>query len=331
MDKKGNEFYNENWFMWIMLIFVAPVGIFLLWRNKKYENYIKIIVTVIFVSIMLFSLLGISEVNSENEINAVDPVNEISESTENNIAEDVSNDVEEVREIEDVNYVALWNDYEKKDSDKYVRFSGRIDSISNNSISIKDGLEGITGNLYISFADIKQIEELKYGDYVTIVGETGTKLMGQLHIENAVVEEKGDSSKEQVAKYEQNTNELIAKQEQESKEQAIEDKKSYIKKAKSISYNDLIREPYKYKGEIITVKVEIAQVMPEGILTEEAYRGYQEDNEWYLSYKIPENTPRILEGDVVTIYGEFDELTTIKRTLTGAKDNVPRIKVKYYE
>lgn len=38
-------FYTKNWFILIMLFFFAPLGIFLLWRRKKWSKALKIILT----------------------------------------------------------------------------------------------------------------------------------------------------------------------------------------------------------------------------------------------------------------------------------------------
>ena len=50
----GNEkaentlpFYTKNWFVLIMLFFFAPLGIFLLWRRKKWSKAVKIILTAV--------------------------------------------------------------------------------------------------------------------------------------------------------------------------------------------------------------------------------------------------------------------------------------------
>ncbi len=42
-------FYKTNWFLWLMLILVPPVGIVLLWVNKKFQQPLRITLTVIFI------------------------------------------------------------------------------------------------------------------------------------------------------------------------------------------------------------------------------------------------------------------------------------------
>ena len=61
------KFYQQQWFMWIMLVFFAPVGIFLMWKfNDKMKKNIKIILTVIF-SIFFIIVISSSSSNDVNE------------------------------------------------------------------------------------------------------------------------------------------------------------------------------------------------------------------------------------------------------------------------
>lgn len=53
MDKQ--KFYEKDWFIWITLIFVAPLGIFLMWQQDKYKKETRIALTVIFT--ILFAIV----------------------------------------------------------------------------------------------------------------------------------------------------------------------------------------------------------------------------------------------------------------------------------
>ncbi|MDR3595076.1 hypothetical protein [Clostridium sp.] len=44
----NQKFHEKDWFLWVCLIFFAPVGIFLLWKNKRYSKNATIILTVVF-------------------------------------------------------------------------------------------------------------------------------------------------------------------------------------------------------------------------------------------------------------------------------------------
>lgn len=57
------KFYNKVWFMWVMLIVFAPVGIYLLWRSK-YSKLAKIIITSVFG---LFFILAVFSENDDKD------------------------------------------------------------------------------------------------------------------------------------------------------------------------------------------------------------------------------------------------------------------------
>lgn len=53
------KFYEQQWFMWVMLVFFAPVGIFLMWKfNTKLQKKTKIILTVVFAIFFLAVAAG---------------------------------------------------------------------------------------------------------------------------------------------------------------------------------------------------------------------------------------------------------------------------------
>lgn len=39
------KFYQQNWFIWIMLFVFFPVGLFLLWQHSDYTSKTKWIIT----------------------------------------------------------------------------------------------------------------------------------------------------------------------------------------------------------------------------------------------------------------------------------------------
>lgn len=63
--QKDNQpkFYEQQWFMWVMLVFFAPVGIFLMWKfNTTLQKKTKIILTVVFaIFFLVVAVSGDSE------------------------------------------------------------------------------------------------------------------------------------------------------------------------------------------------------------------------------------------------------------------------------
>ncbi len=57
-DEKS-KFYAKKWFMWVMLILFAPVGIFLMWKfHPEMKKNTKIILTIVFAILFLIIAIG---------------------------------------------------------------------------------------------------------------------------------------------------------------------------------------------------------------------------------------------------------------------------------
>jgi len=65
-NKTDKPFHKKEWFMWLMLILIAPIGLILLWRNKKYITKTKWILTGVFT--VWFIIMGIAAQPTEEEI-----------------------------------------------------------------------------------------------------------------------------------------------------------------------------------------------------------------------------------------------------------------------
>lgn len=64
--KSKKKFYNTNWFMWITLIFVAPVGIFIMYRNKRFNKQTRKVLSIVF-SIFWISMLIWTNISEKKE------------------------------------------------------------------------------------------------------------------------------------------------------------------------------------------------------------------------------------------------------------------------
>lgn len=62
------KFYTQIWFMWVMLIFFAPLGIFFMWKfHPEMKKNTKIILTVVFAIFFLFVLVSSNNEETSNE------------------------------------------------------------------------------------------------------------------------------------------------------------------------------------------------------------------------------------------------------------------------
>lgn len=112
----------------------------------------------------------------------------------------------------------------------------------------------------------------------------------------------------------------------------------YKAECQTIDYKELCRYPEKYEGTKITIKVKVSQIIDTNFSgTEKAWRtytdnsgyGFYADDEYYMLDKRGSDAVKILDDDIITVYGEFTGLEKITRALTSTTDELPRIEVKY--
>lgn len=126
-------------------------------------------------------------------------------------------------------------------------------------------------------------------------------------------------------------------------EQPKETKEEYIASCQEIDYKTLARSPEEYTGKRIKVKIEVSQVLSSGFLKSGGYRGYEDyefnvmedgstfmEKEWFIEHD-PNTEPRVLENDVIVVYGEYAGVKELERVLTNTKEYVPVLTGKYIE
>lgn len=118
-------------------------------------------------------------------------------------------------------------------------------------------------------------------------------------------------------------------------------KKEYINSCKTITFDKLGRNPNKYKGEKFKITGEVIQVQ-EGWgdsvdlrinMTKTTYE-YIDEVTWsdtiYATVEIGENEDKILENDIITIYGECEGDYTYE-SIMGSNVTLPKINVEYFK
>lgn len=112
----------------------------------------------------------------------------------------------------------------------------------------------------------------------------------------------------------------------------------YKAECQQMDYKELCRYPDKYKGTKIAVKVKVSQIIDANFSgSEKAWRtytdnsgyGFYADDEYYMLDKRGGDSVKILNDDIIVVYGEFTGLEKITRALTSTTDELPRIEVKY--
>lgn len=60
------KFYEKTWFMWVTLFVFAPVGIFLMWKYKRFSDTVRKILTGVFGLIFLITFFSNGQSSTEN-------------------------------------------------------------------------------------------------------------------------------------------------------------------------------------------------------------------------------------------------------------------------
>lgn len=123
-----------------------------------------------------------------------------------------------------------------------------------------------------------------------------------------------------------------------TKEELEKEKKDFINKCKSYKFKDLMRNPKDYKNKEIKLKGKIEQTLDGGFLDDTKYYRvlvdvdkdgyYLENEEYYIADKRVEKEPKLLDDDVIELFGTFEGTEKLTRVL-GNSDEIPKIEMKY--
>ena len=112
--------------------------------------------------------------------------------------------------------------------------------------------------------------------------------------------------------------------------------KQYKEKCESISYSDLARKPEEYDGNKIKIYGQIIQVLETDgenevnfrVATKDSGFGSYYDDVFLVVYTYKDNEPRLLEDDMVTMWGMYGGTYTYESTL-GSNITVPLLYAEY--
>lgn len=120
-----------------------------------------------------------------------------------------------------------------------------------------------------------------------------------------------------------------------------EDRSTYTAKCKTINYKSLARKPNQYKGQYFVFTGEVIQVMEDNnkvtLRVNVTPKRYESLNETYYEDTIlvayeysSSNENRILEDDIITIYGQSTGTYTYE-TVMGSAVTIPAINAMYID
>lgn len=305
-----------------------------LWQKTKgwvRSNYYVMFFIVMIVLVFVVLIIGVN--NSKKDLSTIPASTTASVSSL--VSSEVIPEVVKVPEsdITEIDYMYYLSHPDKFEVGKYYRVSGRIVDLywGNKKIILKDS-DG--KELRASIQEGCDLSALSENDSVTLVGKYVTNADEWVFLSGSYVEESGDEAEQTYQRLKAEGDKLRAADIKAEKEKAKKAKKEYIASCKAYKYKDIARNPDKYNGKRAKFKGEVVQVI-EGYLsttlrvdvTKGKYGIYTDT--MYVVYTPKSSTEsRILEDDIITIYGELAGIESYE-TVMGAKVSIPRIDAEY--
>lgn len=312
-------------------------------KEKKKGGCLSTILGFIIVMALIGSFLGKDKAHDDNNSGKkVEPTSTVVKTSSNKEKDDTGMDEKDIDDQKEIKrdkeekpkpvavensdilyYMDLYENY-KQYEDKYVTVSVPVHYASEDSVSIKGDITGVTGMISITLLEPRN--DLKEGDFITVTGRIDGKSLGYLYMKDANISATGS---EPAGIYNQQKAEYDAKMQQKNEN----DKAEFINSCQRYGYDDLVRYPDTYKDSPIIDTVVVEQVMPGGFLSSEGYRCYEygTENEIVLIDDRENKEPKFIEGDVVTVYGTYYGTSKMTRLLTREKISVPCIEFQYFD
>lgn len=144
-DKK---FYQKSWFMWTMLVFFSPLGLFLLWRYSNYSKKVNAIITGVFAFVIVIGM-------SSSDKNVTPAVTTTStQSVEVKEVEKKENNLEKQKEVFSAWYTNLMADTKKVDED-WIIWEKTFTALGNGTI-----------DRYQAYSNLKALSSLMYSHHM---------------------------------------------------------------------------------------------------------------------------------------------------------------------
>lgn len=308
---------------------------------ETYKQWIKHPLSIAATITLGFFLLLVLIISSNTNKNTTVDSKEVSYTSSSSsavsslVSSEVIPEVVKVSEsdITEVDYVYYLSHPDKMVTGKHYRVSGSIEDLylGNKMIVLKDS-DG--KELRASMQKGCDLSALSENDYVSLVGTYVTNADDWVYFSDSYIEESGEAAEQTYQRLKAKGDKLRAADAKAEKEKAKKAKKDYIASCKTYKYKDIARNPDKYYGKRAKFKGEVVQVI-EGYLditlrvdvTKGKYGIYTDT--MYVVYTPKSSTEsRILEDDIITIYGELAGIETYE-TVMGAKVRIPRIDAEY--
>lgn len=185
------KFYQKNWFIWLCLILLPPVGVILLWTQKKYKPAFRVVLSIIFLFLFIIALSSGGTEEATSSKTTSNPKANISDSTAKHTETAKVSPTETVKE-EKISFtnenidLLLSNPKEYKGTN--IEFTGKVfvnPERDKNYIYLQvfSDPKNLTGNIIVSYGDPNYfIEKDSYVKITGVVkgGASGINVFGAL-------------------------------------------------------------------------------------------------------------------------------------------------------
>src|SRR5699024_8659101 len=177
---EDRKFYQTTWFIVLSLIFFFPLGLILMWRNKKFGKTARIVITVIFAFVTLSVFI---DEDTSTEFEEHDKAEVVSKESSN---EEEKNDKEKKenkeKEAKDKKKKEEQNKQSKKDNDEQKEIDKK--EKKKEKITIDEKIE--TDNRNVDKESLKNNELTSKNNVLTMKKETSTTWSENTLVKNNV-------------------------------------------------------------------------------------------------------------------------------------------------
>ena len=75
MQQERQSWYQKSWFIILTLLFIFPLGLFLMWRYAHWKNWLKLTVSSVYIISLVLTLLFQVSLLNENKTNQIEHAN----------------------------------------------------------------------------------------------------------------------------------------------------------------------------------------------------------------------------------------------------------------
>ncbi|MCC3697806.1 hypothetical protein LLE82_06625, partial [Staphylococcus epidermidis] len=85
MQQERQSWYQKSWFIILTLLFIFPLGLFLMWRYAHWKNWLKLTVSSVYIISLVLTLLFQVSLLNENKTNQIEHASTMKERPNLNI------------------------------------------------------------------------------------------------------------------------------------------------------------------------------------------------------------------------------------------------------